>query len=60
MLRIVSLAAALLFAGCTTYNHPTKTRADFVVDKRECEAESSYRQDVRTCLVRRGWKRGRI
>lgn len=59
MLRIVILAA-LLVTGCATYNHPTKTRADFVVDKRECEAESSYRQDVRTCLVRRGWTRGRI
>lgn len=53
----------LLISGCTTWVHPTKTRADFEMDTYHCtkdvpataDANQGY-EITRRCMMLKGWR----
>ena len=62
MRRWVSVVLVLLLAGCVSYQHPTKTEAEFDQDMYECERDfaaavySDYYMDyVTRCMKTKGW-----
>lgn len=56
-------AIALVLSGCTTWFHPTKSRADFEMDNYLCAKDVPSTVDPnqgyeirRRCLMLKGWR----